>query len=458
MPHLLNRKDTKRNAVIVIHGIGEQLPMTTLRNFVESVLDEKPGSNTPLYYSKPDPFSKSFELRCLATPGNTRPRTDFFEFYWQNLMPQAQWSKIFDWAWFMMNRSVKTVPSRFYSIWWILWIGVVTFCILTLVSLIYAGFHAQERTETLIKIPFGIAAIWLFLQGLFLSYVGDAVTYLRAHPRNIAVRHEIRSAGVSLLNSLHRSRKYDRIIVVGHSLGSIIGYDILNFAWQQYCDKHGYPERPQRDSLSKAESLAVYIHKMIDNGEEIPKALRDEWMDLTKKVGRELRINNHSWLVTNFVTLGSPLAHADLLLAKSRRDLKQKIEQREFPVSPPVVDQKGTFAKAIIYKIPDGSHQTTFVPHHAAWTACVRWTNLYFPCHWLLKGDFVGGPLSPLFGSGVQDVPVSTKIRGGWFSHTYYWAKDHNNNWAESNSIRNLRLALDLQGKGYSPIDREDAQ
>jgi hypothetical protein len=434
----------KRQAVIVIHGIGEQQPMTTLREFVDSVLGTKQNSDSPEYDSKPDPFSQSFELRCLSTLGNIHPRTDFFEFYWAHLMPKAGWSRIFDWAWLMMNRGVKDVPLQFRSIWWILWISLVALGLSIVASVIYAISHPQNWAEMPLKLPFGVAAIGLFLQGLFLSYIGDAATYLSPHPQNIAARHSIRSAGVSLLESIHKSDEYDRIIIVGHSLGSVIGYDMLNFAWHGYYKQHGFPESPRRECLKQAESLAVTLHRIRKNGEETPKDLHDKWMKSAQQTGDELRTNKHHWLVTNFVTLGSPLAHADLLLAQSRQDWNRKIEQREMPISPPVLD-KGSFSFKIDYKLPDESSRTTFVPHHAAWTACVCWTNLYFPCHWLLKGDFVGGPLAPLFGPGIRDVPVSTKIRGGWLAHTHYWKRDKRDIGAKDAPVKNLKLALDLK-------------
>ena len=47
---------------------------------------------------------------------------------------------------------------------------------------------------------------------------------------NVAARQTIREAGVDLLTKLHGSGNYDRIIVIGHSLGSVIGYDVLNYA------------------------------------------------------------------------------------------------------------------------------------------------------------------------------------------------------------------------------------
>ena len=62
--------------------------------------------------------------------------------------------------------------------------------------------------------------------GILVNIVGDAARYLHAAPTNVQRRHEIRSAGIEVLRSLHDpERHYDRIIVVGHSLGSVIGFD-----------------------------------------------------------------------------------------------------------------------------------------------------------------------------------------------------------------------------------------
>jgi hypothetical protein len=60
-----------KQAVVLIHGIGEQRPMETLRNFVRSVWIEgdqlKHPYATPGLWSKPDDVSESFELRRLTT-------------------------------------------------------------------------------------------------------------------------------------------------------------------------------------------------------------------------------------------------------------------------------------------------------------------------------------------------------------------------------------------------------
>ncbi|WP_230684089.1 hypothetical protein, partial [Streptococcus pneumoniae] len=54
------------------------------------------------------------------------------------------------------------------------------------------------------------------------NIVGDAARYLDATPQNVQRRHEIRAAGLATLKSLHE-KEYKRIIVVGHSLGTVIG-------------------------------------------------------------------------------------------------------------------------------------------------------------------------------------------------------------------------------------------
>ena len=72
-----------RQAVVLIHGIGEQRPMETLRAFVKAFL--KDGT----YHSKPDTLSASFELRRLklrridsddpaARVNDDWPETDFY--------------------------------------------------------------------------------------------------------------------------------------------------------------------------------------------------------------------------------------------------------------------------------------------------------------------------------------------------------------------------------------------
>ena len=71
-------KPKSRQAILLIHGIGEQRPMSTLRNFVTALV----GNG---FRSKPDDLSKSFELRRLTyevEKDDVIYLTCFFECYW----------------------------------------------------------------------------------------------------------------------------------------------------------------------------------------------------------------------------------------------------------------------------------------------------------------------------------------------------------------------------------------
>lgn len=436
--------DKLRQAVIVIHGIGEQRPMATLRGFADGVLGAGPERAGPAYYSKPDTLSENFELRCLRTPGNTRPRTDFFEFYWAHLMPVATWRIVWDWTKLLLRRRPRDVPARFRVVWIFLWIGLLaTAAILVIAAIgqLMPGLMQGPAAPGELKMPFAVVLAGLGLQGLFLAYVGDAATYLSPTPRNVAARHAIRSAGVGLLERLHASGEYSRIVVVGHSLGSVIGYDVLRYAWHRYHGRHGTPAQPSRRALEAAEALGAQLR---GEAGAAPPSPGERWQSAVHDVREELRANGHPWLVTDFITLGSPLAHADLLLATSGADLRRQVEQRELPSAPPVADARDSFSVQYRYDQPDGSKRSTFVPHHAAWTACVRWTNLYFPSRWLLRGDAVGGPLAPHFGRGVVDIPVRTRQWGGWLTHTLYWRHDGGDDRLGNPSLRTLCRVLAL--------------
>lgn len=436
-----------RQAVVVIHGIGEQQPMATLRGFVDAVLESPEEGDAP-YFSRPDLLSGNFELRCLRTPGNTRPRTDFFEFYWAHLMPTASWYCMFDWASLLMRRSLTDIPRKFRVLWWGLWVSTVLVSFALLATTLewiwptigYRLIPANGLLETN-NLPLAIILIALIIQGAFLSSAGDAATYLSPSPHNVAARHAIRATGVELLERLHSSGEYNRIVVVGHSLGSVIGYDLIRHLWNRYCEKHGTPTKPSREAMERAESLATTLR---NGGVCSAETLREEWKQTVREVFEELRNNDHPWRVTDFITLGSPLAHADLLLAPNRRDLRRQFRQRELPMSPPVADSKGSFSNAFLYERPDGSKRSTFVPHHAAWTASVCWTNLYFPSRGLLYGDAIGGPLAPLFGPGVIDQPVRTQRRRGWLTHTAYWDRVAADAALSDGSLTRLRQALRL--------------
>lgn len=412
-----------KQAVLLIHGVGEQRPMDTLRGFVDAVWtsDKEVQHDFAIagVFSKPDKLSGSFELRRLTTTKNKKDvRTDFYEFYWAHLMEGTSIGHVVSWAKSLLLRWPWKVPRQLRGAWALLVIIMLVVLALAVMTALPEGYRVFEIPKWLTG-GLGIASAWLVVP-IIKNIIGDAARYLHPAPANISRRQNIRAKGVEILVKLHDANEYDRIIVVGHSLGSVIGYDVLTYAWSLFNEK-GDKTKP---------------HPVLD---EIETAVKDQSLsvsDYQKKqrdLKRELAENGNPWLVTDFLTLGSPLTHAEILLAKDKDQLISKQSDREFPTSPPTLEN-GKFS------YPPDSKQR--VLHHAAVFGPTRWTNLYFPARWLIFGDLIGGPLKDLFGWGIADRPVQTKLRKGIFSHTLYWRQGKAAN--AENHIHTLRESLNL--------------
>jgi hypothetical protein len=435
----------KRQAVLLIHGIGEQKPMDTLRGFVDAVWRDHTEIHHPfatkhagaLVFSKPDTVSDSFELRRLTTPQNVAGiRTDFFEFYWQHLMEGTTYGHVAGWAWTLLFRRPGKVPPQLRLAYWLLWL-------LLIVAVLLAGYTgAAAAKQDAPLVPWWLSALASVVLvpvvgGIIKGTVGDAARYLDPAPANVQQRHAIRQAGIKVLSALHERQKYDRIIVVGHSLGTVIGYDVLTHSWPSL-SQWKLPDAPSMTHLDALEGLAAKPDTPADVMHRAQRAYFDEAV-----------ANGCTWRVTDFVTLGSPLAHAAILLARDRADLETKQDARELPKSPPVLEHATEdHAPVARFSFAAGRRGPAAfrVPHHAAVFGPTRWTNLYFPNRLIVVGDLIGGPLADIFGRGVRDVDVTTTLRRGRFSHTLYWKQTPDGRTAPH--IAALRRALDLLDNG----------
>jgi hypothetical protein len=100
------------------------------------------------------------------------------------------------------------------------------------------------------------------------------------------------------------------------------------------------------------------------------------------------------WLISDFITLGSPLTNADFLIASSAEDLAKRKFERELPQSPPFrgdLDPKVFALAQAPRKLPVGASSDSsklisfplsswphiWELHHAAPFTVVRWTNIY---------------------------------------------------------------------------------
>lgn len=260
------------------------------------------------------------------------------------------------------------------------------------------------------------------------------------------MRRRIRAEGIELLNRLHESMRYDRIVVVGHSLGSVIAYDVLRHLWPRFNTLHGSLAEVDQTAIHNHDAISALLSKDAD-------AHADEFRENQSALWVEQRRIGNPWLVMDLITLGSPLAHAQLLLARTPPELRDREQERELPTCPPIPDERRASYR-INYEV-NGQKRTIFALHHAALFACVRWTNIYYPAWGGFFGDLVGGPLRGVFGAGINDIAVRSAEAGGWLQHTpvihtHYWKTETAGPAANKKrpwTIDALREALDLESR-----------
>jgi hypothetical protein len=424
-----------RQAVIMVHGIGNQRPQSTLKAFVGAVV---PGS----MWNKPDRVSDSYELRRYQLPRTpARPRTDFYELYWANKVPGTKLHHTMSWLRTIVFRRPKNVSERLrpltyltYAVAFFAGVGLLLLSAALGMAGVDRLFQAASALAKIGWVSAVVSVVGALLNWFLVSTLGDAARYLDPAPDNIAVRQAIRKGGVDLLRRLHTDGIYDRITLVGHSLGSVICYDIVRLYWSEVFLSHGSPLAVDQTSLRDYERLLplnLGTTPLVD----YRRAQRDLWC--------EYRRLGHPWLITDLITIGSPLTHAGTLMAKSKDDLDSRIADLELPTSPPH-GPNGPFPRQETY-FADGRIRTIRMPTSASPFALTRWTNLYAPTRAIVFGDPIGGPIAPVFGVGILDIAV--RFSSFWrrnlpWAHTSYWREPFAD--VDARSTRRLWAELDV--------------
>jgi len=404
---------SNRKAIVVVHGMGSQRPLTTIRTFVENI-----DAGGERLYSSPDRISQDLEARRFSYHDRSN---DYFELYWADLVEEPSFFDTILWSMkllFLKTPSKRAkVPVIFSRI-----------LILLLFSGILIGSYFLNSWVDIIKSQFSLlisgAIIFVVFRLLipfikvttkasFLQSIGDVLRYTEPSHKNIRFRNNIRQKGIDLLANLHEAKdsngdpKYLDIVVVGHSLGSIVAYDILTALFPRYQGE--YPLGDNGLKKDRIEELVTYAAKKEDFD-------IDQYQKLQRRTMLDCRRIHPEWRISDFITVGSPLTHASMVIVDDKNELERKQAIRELPTNPPVKDDLDEL-KFFYYS----SHEkVAIIPHHAALFAMTRWTNIYF------KNDYVGGPVAPEFGKGVKDICVTAQ--SSFFtktipfaSHTKYW-------------------------------------
>jgi len=429
-----------RIAVVMVHGMGNQFPMDTLRGFADAL---KPEGE--IEYSSPNRITDDTETRRLSF---RHEKYDFFEYYWAPYVEEPGITETMIWSFKLLFFKKPSKSLSKHILFVRLFIG---FVILMLAAIGFGVYKIIELNNIKLLIATFIGTLivlvlkagWELLSktiaGAITKSVGDVVKYTVPSPDNIASRDTIRKHGIELLKNLHEAKnnnesfKYAKIMVVAHSLGTIVAYDILSSLFAEYNDKYSnIPDTIKQEMLEKVKNESV-------NPGENYQELQEELFDEYRNLGSE-------WKVSHFITIGSPLTHAPMLVVRSEEEFEKKKNQREYPTSPPVMDEHDkNFAFNQQFKRKDKEPRDIKILHHAAHFAETKWTNIYF------KNDWIGGKLSDEFGKGIKDVPLKAKgSLVSWvplLSHTKYWDKNQVGSVNELKSIFNLIQSEEVNKK-----------
>ncbi|GAB2767560.1 hypothetical protein GCM10027275_07460 [Rhabdobacter roseus] len=426
---MARNQDIKRQAVVIIHGIGEQRPMDTLRSFVEGltfwIKKEEPQAERPRYWSRPDGISEIYEThRITMEQFQMNPKTDFYEFYWAHHMRNTSFAHLVPWVWKLITTRLSQVPPRLKPIFYTLWATLVAMVVLGGVIYTYhAAIWAYVEAEwpSLLGIIAVVLAVVRVLYGLVkvpfsslvLNTAGDAARYFNPMPSNIEERSTIRREGITFLRKLHdrKTKPYDRIVVVGHSLGSVVAYDMIRLLWHEMHERFTPGADVDHDVFEEMDKIS--------RGDE-PLGNINDFQQLQYRCWKQYRQNGNPWLISDFITVAGAIAHADVYLLNSK-PFQALVKQKEFPICPPVMEgrDKTLFFDRLTAEVDvNGKKEKRTVRflNHAAPFALTRWTNIYF------SSDYVGSDGQRIFGKGVRDIKVDR--RGLWFlpsGHTNYW-------------------------------------
>ncbi|MGE5285697.1 MAG: hypothetical protein ACM3ML_00535 [Micromonosporaceae bacterium] len=423
-----------RQAVVLIHGIGEQMPMVITRGFVKNIRPKDKGWDV---YSEADQADETFELHTYAVPPRNPNhadalQTDFYEAYWAQEASGTKLEHVWRWIRRVFFTGLFRAPGRLRGLYWLA-VGLAVLFVASIpVLLLTPVGTAISNSVPRMVVQWVVPAVLAVITGWMVKSLGDLARYTDDSPDNIEMRQNIRQRVVGLLEKLHNDHRYTRIIVVGHSLGGIVAYDALRLLWAKRTsgDNGTIPGKvDDRDVAEAARPLRLLsaesreLLKSVSGKQPYSQAVGQLENFCAQQYALHKRLSEAAyyipspyvgepvWKVTDLITLGSPIAYPELLLADGKpEEFSALIEERQLPTCPPQRVNNDGYR----YESTPGAGKRY---HHGAMFAVTRWVNVY------ARGDFAGGPiLAETLGAGVINKELS-----GWplISHSKYWINPH---------------------------------
>jgi hypothetical protein len=349
---------SERTAVVLVHGMGEKRPMETLDDFAKTALrpHSAHGDKKWDYHPRPVEITDSYEARRFDSA-----QAEIYEYHWTYLMTAGKYAGAMPMALRLFLRRPSNVPDALLGIWRRVW-TVTAALLLAIPALFVAGYALNTDVPVWIIGLITSAVVLVFWFGLYrmaakalvnstTTSLVDVARYLDPSPYSYGARRAIRGGLVDLLLSLHDGR-YSRIVVVAHGVGTYISYDALTAFW---AETHRRP--PQ----------------------------------------------GTPWRITDFVTVGAPMALADLLVTRPGlfSGFKKSDGARRHELF------EGLVRRGALVRCPPRRETLPVDSDEPSPFAVTRWTNVWFPvARGSLHGDWFGGAVGPLFGGGIRDIAV----------------------------------------------------
>lgn len=384
-------------------------------------------------------------------------------------------------------------------------------------ALVGTATNQDDAATSVLALLASAAAPWAsaVTASLLLPSLGDAARYFRDHPSNEDETRKIRKIVIDKLRDLHRLEqgqpRFERVIVIGHSLGSVIAYDAINHFWAENHGSLTIGGQPDcntcalrdRASLHLEAAAAALVSGSGDLSAENSRNSLVEFRAAQWELSSSLRAeptedhlkhlegagvpDEPAWQITDFITVGCPLASVSFLaepgVNSSRNSeprganlapddvrrraeswFESKLAAREYPSIPPLPQTAVALDPLILFSnfplrypaMPRGQPSNRRILNHAATFAAVRWTNVYF------ENDLVGGPISAQLGRGVLDIeipvaPPTPRNFASLFSHSSYWTEPSLDRLASAattsrNVLRDL-IKLEVDRDTLTPVE-----
>ena len=250
----------KKTAFLIIHGIGEQSPFETLDAFVRGfykVLEKNNnGKNIDIkHHIKPRTGDDKMEwvenFISLVKEDRTECSIDFYEYYWAHRMErEITFQELVDWliktsdgAKKFYHENAQIVKEyegkkddafkggEFKNYWYLKHLGWFLRLLLALPHIVI---------KIIPKIPY-LGSILEFIRPVikvlfrkvtktFVEYMGDVAIYTTTDvkSKHYNIRKLILYDSFKQVETLTKDKDIENIIIVGHSLGSVIAYDTIN--------------------------------------------------------------------------------------------------------------------------------------------------------------------------------------------------------------------------------------